>query len=266
MIGKIIGGIIGFMMGGPLLALLGLWIGHLVDKKRRLAVSPEQFAEIQRTFFETVFLLLGHVAKADGRISEAEVAATQELMTRMGLTAEHKRDAIRLFKQGAEPGFDVESCLARYRAVCGRRSNLAQMLLVNVINLAIADGAASEGEVIILRKIALGIGFSNFAFEQIIKMVQAQNQFRQSYQQQSGAGRSDAPTPDRLTSAYDALGVDKSVSDAELKKAWRKLMSQYHPDKLTGQGLPDDMVKEATERSQEIQAAYDLIKKSRGLK
>jgi DnaJ like chaperone protein len=68
-----------------------------------------------------------------------------------------------------------------------------------------------------------------------------------------------------LDDAYKALGVTKDSSDAEVKRAWRKLMSQYHPDKLMGQGVPEDMIKMATEQAKEIQLAYDLIKKSRNL-
>ena len=63
--------------------------------------------------------------------------------------------------------------------------------------------------------------------------------------------------------AYEALGITEQTSDKDAKRAYRKLMSEYHPDKLMGQGVPDDMIKVATERSQEVQAAYDLIKKSR---
>lgn len=264
MIGKIIGGVLGFMTGGPVLMIVGLWLGHMFDKARRRmaeAASPEEMIKIQQTFFESVFLLMGHVAKSDGHISETEISLTQSLMEQMGLTAEHKREAIRLFKLGAESDFNLDDCLNHFRAVCGGRRNLSQMLLVYVINLAIADGGADEAEIAILRKIAQGVGYSSFAFEQILRMIRAQNQFNNE-----GAGRSDTPTADRLTAAYEALGVEKTVTDAELKKAWRKLMSEYHPDKLTGQGMPEDMVKAATVRSQEIQTAYDVIKKSRGLR
>jgi len=177
------------------------------------------------------------------------------LMSKMGLTAEHRREAIRLFKAGAEPGFNPDASFATFRQDCARSPNLTQMLLVYLINLAMADGALDQAEVNALTRIAEGLGFSRFAFEQILRMIQAQNRF--------GGERAQQPRIDELAVAYEALGVSANASDADVKKAWRKLMSEYHPDKLMGQGMPADMVKEATERSQEIQAAYDLIKKSR---
>ena len=101
-------------------------------------------------------------------------------------------------------------------------------------------------------------------------MIQAQSQFAGGhYHSSSGnsGGYSAAQnSADSLALAYQALGVEKDVSAAVLKKTYRKLIREFHPDRLMGQGLPDDMIKVATERSQEIQAAYELIKKSRGIK
>jgi DnaJ like chaperone protein len=68
-----------------------------------------------------------------------------------------------------------------------------------------------------------------------------------------------------LDDAYKALGMSKDSTDAEVKRAYRKLISQYHPDKLIGQGMPEDMIAMATEQAKEIQVAYDLVKKSRGM-
>lgn len=258
MIGTVIGFALGFFLTHKLFgAVFGAVLGYFVyDRNRRanIGISGEQLQQAQALFFKTVFNLLGHIAKADGHISEMEVKLTEAYMDKMGLTPEHKREAIRLFKEGASAEFNLQETLAAYRHLGSRSPNLSQMLLVYLINLAMIDGDLDANEVEVLQQVAEGVGFSRSAFEQLLRMVGAQNSFAQHQQHR----------PNELALAYDALGVTAEANDAELKKAYRKLMSQYHPDKLIGQGLPEDMIKAATERSQEIQAAYDLIKKSRG--
>ncbi|WP_347331054.1 co-chaperone DjlA [Marinimicrobium locisalis] len=261
--GKLIGAVLGWYMGGIFFALIGLFIGHMFDKgyaQIQAEGSPERRREIEQTFFQTVFRLLGHLAKADGRVSESEVQQTEAYMAEMGLTAEHRKEAIALFKEGAAADFDADAQVTRFREVCGRRSNLVRMLLIYLVNIALADGELDEQEAEVLRRIAQGLGISASMFEQLLRMIQAQNSFG-GQQYQGGAGG--PSSADQLQKAYDALGVSPEASDAEIKKAYRKLMSQYHPDKLMGQGVPEDMVKEATERSQEISKAYELIKTER---
>ena len=118
-----------------------------------------------------------------------------------------------------------------------------------------------------IREIALQLGYSPEQFDQLMAMLQGQDQFSGgSYQQGQAGGMGSYSSAGALKAAYQALGVKKDNTDAEIKKAYRRLVREYHPDKLMGQGLPENMIKEATERSQEIQTAYDLIKKTRGSK
>lgn len=255
MIGTLVGLIAGFIFtrniwGALIFAALGFFF---YDRKRNpsVKITSEQLQESQALFFKTVFNLLGHIAKADGHISEDEVKLTEAYMDKMGLTPEYKREAIRLFKEGASSDFSLQACLTAYRDLGIRSPNLSQMLLVYLTNLAMVDGVLHNREVEILRQVAESVGFSRTTFEQLLKMIGAQNSFAKDQQNND------------LALAYEALGVTADASDADIKKTYRKLMSQYHPDKLMGQGFPEEMIKSATERSQEIQAAYDLIKKSR---
>lgn len=274
--GKIIGGLIGFYSFGIIGALIGAYTGHMFDRafhKLRQDDSPEMLQAIQTVFFETSYILIGYLAKADGHISEEEINETQKLMDKMGLTAEHKREAIRLFKIGSKHDFEPTETLAAFQEICGHRTQLKQMLMVYLINTALADGTLDEKEESTLRQVAQGLQFSHLTFEKLLRMIRAQSSFSESdsgyYSNNSSNNHSNYQQSDfkshqnELDTAYTALGVSKDISDKDLKRAYRKLMSEYHPDKLIGQGVPDDMVKVTTERSQEVQAAYDLIKKSR---
>ncbi|MFL0809327.1 MAG: co-chaperone DjlA [Agarilytica sp.] len=272
-LGKLIGAILGFIIMTPMgLGLIGgifgAFAGHFFDRGLQSfspQAGPEERAAIERAFFEVVFPLLGKLAKSDGRISEEEVASAEEMIKRMGLTPEARTQAIDLFTQGADASYDSDEALERFLQVCRNYANLKQLLLVYLITLAYADGVLHSNEEEILRNVAKRLGYSSLAFNHLLGMVQAQNHFQQQqgYRQEQYQSRAQE---NELDVAYKALGVEKDFSDKEIKRAYRKLMSEYHPDKLAGSGAPEEMIKLATERSQEIQSAYDLVKKHRAKK
>lgn len=260
--GKIVAGLLGLLLGGPIGLVIGLLLGHYFDRglaRAQLFASPENLARIQRNFFETSFLLQGFLAKADGRVSEAEVAHTEEIIRQMGLSADQRREAIALFKRGSAADFQPEPVVSEFLQVCGSQRQLVQNLLLFLISLAHADGQLDAAERDALHRIGRLMGLPAAVLDQLLRMAQAQGRFHQGPGGASGAGSDTS-----LADAYAALGVSAEVNDRDLKRAYRKLMSENHPDKLIAKGVPEHMIKLATERSQEIQAAYEMVRKHRG--
>jgi len=246
----------GFYFYGFFAALVGLFIGSIIDRARAYgsgAMNPLQNAARQAVFLETVFISMGKLAKADGQVSQDEIAHVEQFMQKLGMTAAHRQQAIALFKQGADTSFDIKPTYDRFMSVCGHTKNLKQMLLVYLIVMALADGKMHTAEEALLADIATRLGYDQAMFKHLMEMVLNQGHF---------AG-GQVNTAAALDDAYKALGITKDSTDQEVKRAHRKLMSQYHPDKLIGQGMPEDMVAMATEQAKEIQLAYDLIKKNR---
>jgi DnaJ like chaperone protein len=255
---KLIAVVAGYYFLGFWGALLGFFLGSFIDRVRVYGsggVNPLQNALRQAVFIETVFIAMGKLAKADGHVSQEEVAHVEQFMQKLSMSAQHRQVAIAWFKKGADPAFDIDQTLTRFMAICGHTKNLKDVLLVYLIVMALADGHFHPAEEALLTDIAGRLGYGRDAFKHMLDMVLNQGHF--------GAGQ--VATAGALDDAYKALGVDKDSTDAEVKRAYRKLMSQYHPDKLMGQGVPEDMIAMATEQAKEIQVAYDMIKKSRNI-
>lgn len=265
--GKVVGGAFGFMLGGPLGAMLGATLGHQFDKGLNLAdmhggMGGDAFGvsgnreRVQTAFFTALFSVMGHVAKADGRVSQDEIEMARTIMQQMSLDETQKRVAMDLFNAGKKADFDLDGVIDQFRRECHRRRTLLQMFLELLLHAAYADNELHPNEQIVLQQISDALGFSRMQFQQIEAQVRAQRSFH-------GTGGAGVNPATQLKEAYDALGVSKDASDAEVKKAYRRLMNQHHPDKLVSKGLPEEMIKLATEKTQDIKAAYEIIRESR---
>ncbi len=255
---KFIGVIAGYYFWGFWGALLGWFAGSFFDRMLAYGaggINPLLNAQRKAVFLETAFIMMGKLAKADGHVSQDEIDHVEIFMQNMGMTAEHRQDAIAWFKMGADPAFELAPACKRFMDACGKTRNLPQMLLVSLIVMAYADGQLHPAEEAMLTDIAARLGYDQAALKKIMEMVLNRAHLSDDAPNSAAA----------LEDAYKALGVSKDSTDAEVKRAYRKLISQYHPDKLMGQGMPDDMIAMATEQAKEIQLAYDLIKKSRNI-
>ncbi|MGH8399814.1 MAG: co-chaperone DjlA [Gammaproteobacteria bacterium] len=258
--GTIIGGALGWALGGPLGALLGAAIGHSLSgnvayTSRRGAGSER----VQAAFFTATFSVMGHIAKADGRVSEDEIRAARAVMVHMNLVPEQQQAAMALFNQGKQPEFPLDSVLQQFRSECGGQPALLRMFLQIQLHAAFADGVFHPAEQAIFNRICAVLGISQAELHQHEEFVRAQHGF-------DGGGQAPAARPDKLATAYRTLGVSADMDTAAIKRTYRKLMTQNHPDKLVAKGLPEEMIRLAQEKVQQINAAYDVIKAARGIK
>ena len=265
--GKVVGGTVGLMMGGPLGALLGVALGHQFDHGFEGILAddnPSQadMEKIQAAFFTATFSVMGHLAKADGRISKDEINMAERVMQQMRLNHAQRMTAINLFNGGKNPDFIIDEALRQFRQVAHRRTNLLQMFLEIQVYAAFADGSLHPREEEMLQHIFRMLGFRHMDFEAIVERVQAEMHF--GGQRQSGRPATQSVIGDQ--DAYAILGVDPKADNKAIKKAYRRLMNQHHPDKLVAKGMPEEMIEMATAKTHRIRAAYDHIKALRGLR
>lgn len=261
--GKLAGGGLGFALGGPLGAMIGTILGHQLDKpvagqRTHFGFDPGSKERTQAAFFAATFSVMGHVAKADGQVSVQEIQLAKQVMTQMNLSAEQRKAAIDLFNQGKQADFELDEVLDQFRNECRRKITLLQMFIEIQLQAVYADGSKHPAEDHILKHICSKLGYPLALLTQIESLIFAQHQ-----QQYSGTGKTRPASISTIENAYKVLGINEQTSDADIKKAYRRLMSQHHPDKLIAKGLPEEMLEIATDKTQEIQKAYGLIKEHR---
>ena len=267
--GKVIGLLLGLISGFGFWGIVaGMLIGHLVDVGRSEQVKAFRANNQTRqaTFFRTTFQVMGHLTKSKGRVTEADIQVASLLMDRMQLHGEARVAAQQAFREGKQSDFPLRSKLQSFRSVCFGRYDLIQMFLEIQIQAAFADGSLHPSERQVLYIIAEELGISRMQFEQFLRMMQGGQQFGGGHRGGYGGGYQQAQRGPTLEDACSVLGVKATDDATTIKRAYRKLMSEHHPDKLVAKGLPPEMMEMAKQKAQSIQSAYDLIRKEKGFK
>ncbi|MCZ8131953.1 MAG: co-chaperone DjlA [Steroidobacteraceae bacterium] len=281
--GKVVGALIG-LVAGPVGAAVGAVIGHGYDLSQQKAkAEPRRLpddsdpAAIGEALFRTAFAVMGHLAKADGRVSEREIDAARHVMRLMQLQPADVQRAIDEFTRGKQPDYPAEAELARLRALCGPRHDLLRFFVEIQMRAALAGNDLQGPVRARLHAIAGGLGFGALELasqEAALRLQQGRTWSGGSAGARHGSGPgaghggsgAAAAASQRLRTAYEILGVAATASDDEVKKAYRRQMNENHPDKLIARGLPESMQELAKEKTQRIREAYETICEHRGIR
>jgi DnaJ like chaperone protein len=240
--------------------VIGAILGYLLDQSARVARhTGARPLAVRSEFLRATFQMMGHIAKSDGRVSESEIDAARRLMEEFRLDARETEIAMECFRVGKSPAFQPQMAIDRLREACARRSDLLRHFMDLQLRAAMLGNGISPPVRAKLMRVAEELGFSGLEFAYMEVSVRAQ------FSRARGAG----PQPKKrnsLDECYAELQVDATISDAELKKAYRRQMSRHHPDKLVANGLPESMAQWAKEKTQRIQEAYEGIRAARGMR
>jgi DnaJ like chaperone protein len=265
--GKFFGAVIGLLITQRLWgAVIGAIIGHMLDQAADFGAAPgaaysAHAVSIADEFFRTTFELMGHVAKSDGRVTEAEIDAARRLMHELRLGERETGVAIAYFRAGKSAAYDAELGVERLREACGQRYDLLRAFMELQLRAALAGNDISPPARGILTRVAERLGMSGLEFAYMEASLRAR---RRTYG--ASAGSRSAADASSLAECYAELEVDANITDQEVTKAYRRQMSRHHPDKLVANGLPESMAQMAKEKTQRVQEAYEGIRAARGMR
>lgn len=261
--------------------ILGLFIGPMLYQAFCNKLTNQRTQANPTLYLTVVFEVLGHLSKAKGVVTQDDINLARQFMDRLQLDSNSRQLAQESFNRGKASDYPLRSRLAELYAQYRYRRNVLNIFCEQLIQAALVDGQLDDKELEILFIVADEFNIPRQQMAAYIKMMMAsyhfgqnshgysQNQYNQYSQYNQGnnyGGYQGRSTQSDLQNAYKILGVEPTAEISEIKRAYRKLMNEHHPDKLVSKGLPKEMLEAAKKRAQEIQAAYDLIKASRGFK
>jgi DnaJ like chaperone protein len=247
-LGKVIGGTIGFALGGPLGAVAGAVFGHAFDNTGPTYLQGgrgnlSQGEEAQMAFFLGAFSMLAKLAQADGRVSEEEMDSIEHFMVHdLQLDQQSRGVAITIFNTALQSPGTFQDFARQFYDHFRIQPQLLDLMIDIMLRVSIADGVLSDSE------------------EQLIQS--AVHTFHLSDSQYSAIRSRYVNDVDKY---YAILGSSRSDSDDHIKRQYRKLVHEYHPDKIASKGLPEEFTSLAEDKFREIQEAYDAVKTERGI-
>jgi len=264
--GKAFGALLGVSIAGPVGALFGAALGHMLDMqaeaRQESAGAPGSDApNVQEAFFRATFQVMGHLAKAEGRISEEQIRAARAMMSELRLGEREVKFAIELYTAGKAKAFPLDATLQRLAQVFAPHPELRRMFVQIQLQSALWGAGLNPPTRKMLSRVCSALDVSAYELVQMEALLRMQK----SSPNGSSSWGTQAPGA-RLKQAYEVLGVSAAASNGDVTKAYRRLMSQNHPDKLHAKGLPESMMKVAEEKTRQILAAYEAIREARGMR
>lgn len=261
--GKIIGTLAGLATLKPWFALVGLFLGHQFDRGfaaryRDFEFQGRTVGRLPEEYVRPLFEAMGHLAKSDGRVSEAEIRAARSIMHRIGLGPARVRNAMNWFEDGKRADYPLLQTMRHTRRVAARNPELRLLFVRLLLEVVLAKDRLGQQERALIWTVCSEFEIGRVELAQLEAMIRAQKGFRHS-----PAGDVDA---ERVRNAYQTLGVDQSATNAEIKKAYRRQMNRNHPDKISSSNPGQDVIAEAERRTREVRSAYEMLKARRSIR
>lgn len=292
-IGRIVGFIIGFFFfGGPITGIIGACLGYIFVDKDKIKKAQSR-AQAQRAFTDAsynlslvdiTFSMMGYVARGAGRINQDHIQFANNIMDMMQLTEDARSVARTSFSKGKSEDYDLTKTISQLHSLVGNNSSFIEYIIEIQIQVAVSDGQLDDEELRRLTRIGSMLGISELSLQRLIYIRYAEVKMKKGYTSgssysgsedrysynhyESGSNQNSSSyssSSSALSAAYEVLGISESATDEEVKRAHKKLMLKYHPDRLASSGLTQEMIRLYTEKAKDIQAAFDMIKKARGM-
>lgn len=248
-LGKVVGGTLGFALGGPLGAIAGAALGHAFDTSEAQHYPDERERltyneQAQMTFFIATFSMLAKLAKVDGKISPEEIRSVEDFMAKeLKLSPESKRFAAHIFETAIHSQTTFQDFASQFYGQFHNQPQLLDLMIDLLLRVSVSDGTLSASEERLILSAARIFNFGEHKYQEL------KSRYANDFDKY-----------------YAILGAERNASDEQVKKQYRRLVQEYHPDKIASKGLPDEFTDFAGDKFREIQEAYEFIKEERGIR